>query len=45
MIRVLDFGDEVLTVEWTEKDGKVTVGNTNILLKSYYNKIMEGSKK
>lgn len=45
MIRVMDMGSEVLTIEWSEKDGKVTVGKTHIFPKSFYRKIMERERK
>ncbi len=45
MIRVIDMGSEVLTIEWSVKNGKVTVGNTHIFPASFYKKIMEGERK
>lgn len=42
MISVIDMGAEVYTMEWTEADGKVTIGGTHILPKPYYHKIMKG---
>ena len=45
MIRVIDMDSEVLTVEWSEHNGKVTIGKTHIFPKSFYRKITEGNKK
>lgn len=45
MIRVIDMDSEVLAIEWSEKEGKVTIGKTHILPKPFYRKIMEGYKK